>query len=1369
MEYLKLKQQNLESRYFVLNVGKQEMARVSKGQFSCTVGPTLLYQNNLIKYKGATRENAKLFVKQFFSSWKPQFLDKLKEAWSGCTVLVELLGALSKVSQFAQSTDFTPLLLHIIEIMWAALSVATSPNWINMSALIFKVWTILHSCKDYKVLFDAFEAQSFKAQGLEDLALSMSSFLLPQAFVVILKRMQLLTSAKILDDSSSFQSLYDIISDLFSLLFKPLRSLLPDWIITAMDSLSGMGGKYVLLREARFLLDSFEKDQKQCIDPSFILKVKILRRKWNENASIIEYARFSATAKATQEKFENLYKCILSHEEVGRKEPNCFIFEGKPGSFKTVMMNQVIKAANVPSYSHIVKTIDDGKDFYDTYRNEKIFYMDDVGQQGVSQWRMIINMVSSAKMPLSCAEAKLKNTKFFNSEVIFASTNSFMTLHGICKNDGIADLAALHRRGLVFDCSNIKQNKGKPVGFISFKHFDLTSRQFVEGFHPDVIDYLTSKYGIYPTSIPLTEKSNRLEYIIWMSRIIDAYSAVKESYQQENELSEEEINQVQGSIYKAQSFEDASEFLEQDLEEDITLCGYQSLVDAPEDKNLWRLMWDDFVNYIYTNAMNVVSYLMENKLSALIGASFCIALTIAVGKLFERPTFVPNSTKLISKIKEKIKLNRVESHSFAGKVANQVHCVEIRPDGYELRACLGLVSGHKIIVPNHIVFGSKTGMVSIAHQSNSEAYIVDNREYFVEYANVEEDVAVLSMPMNIPTYWKNVAKGLEGCNQLKQPVLCLLGEIVSVPRTFKRLGNSPTIYYIPNTNIHVSVPKENHFYDLQEAGMCGAMLCNYEGQIFGMHVTGSTSLDVGAAIIWSDAVRNKIRDLLKDDVRFIAEHVITKEIGSSGSKIDLKVFESTPTKTSFVPSPIYEVFPCSRSPANLSLYGAHTVKDVAKKSFIKTKDVPTEALAFARRGLDELLVDFNPLTEYEVIKGNEFLAPMNKDSSNGFGCKKEKSYYIDFELGKCTPQFRLEINELEDKICNGDYSIRDWMWKECTKDEIRNNEKEGKPRSFRISRVHNQFLVKKYFGNFVKHIIANRDSNQIMIGVNPFKEWKNIARNLQQMYGVWAGDIGGYDGNMLPQLQAIFHDVLMSNFIGSEREKAVASFLLRDMYNSAIAVNDDVWLTTHSMPSGSFLTAIGNSFINRGYTLMWYYLNVQNPSLLDFKNEVCDYVYGDDKLNGIKTDKYVNELNAITMETFFKAIGMTFTTANKLPIDKPFESLAEVSFLKRSFQYHSILKQVMCPLDKRTLYSGLSWIDRNKDTDDVMRDKIATFQREIFLHLGDWHQELSILQEKCRAEDVPFVPLSLKYLVDVYTNTDPSELQGFSWGGTKYV
>jgi hypothetical protein len=344
--------------------------------------------------------------------------------------------------------------------------------------------------------------------------------------------------------------------------------------------------------------------------------------------------------------------------------------------------------------------------------------------------------------------------------------------------------------------------------------------------------------------------------------------------------------------------------------------------------------------------------------------------------------------------------------------------------------------------------------------------------------------------------------------------------------------------------------------------------------------------------------------------------------------------------------------------------------------------------------------------------------------------------------------------------------VKDIVWTETLKDELRNIEKEGTPRSFRVSRLHMQVLTKKYYGGFVSNVMQQRDFNEIMVGCNPFLDWPTMYKRLLQCKGVWAGDIGSYDGNMLPQVQCGIVDCIVQKGSG---DKNILRFLLYALPYSIVGINDDVFMTTHSMPSGSFLTAILNSFVNKVYTAMWYYSNVskiEQPTTSGFLNDVVDYVYGDDKLNGVR--KYQSVLNAITMKEYFKKLGMSFTDSLKGEIINEFQDLSTVTFLKRSFKYHYALGSVVAPLDLRTLYSGLSWLDGSKDQSVVLMDKLNAFQREIFLHETEYNADIQKLKIACEEKQIPLVILPPHYLINLY-NKEPQSYHDLAWGGSKYI
>jgi hypothetical protein len=253
----------------------------------------------------------------------------------------------------------------------------------------------------------------------------------------------------------------------------------------------------------------------------------------------------------------------------------------------------------------------------------------------------------------------------------------------------------------------------------------------------------------------------------------------------------------------------------------------------------------------------------------------------------------------------------------------------------------------------------------------------------------------------------------------------------------------------------------------------------------------------------------------------------------------------------------------------------------------------------------------------------------------------------------------------------------------------------------------------------------------------------------------WGGDIGKYDKCMRVQVQILVAEKILQYYKGSVPQ--AARNILLNIAHNVVIVNDDSWILTHSLPSGCWLTAIFNSLVNRVYTAMWYYRemksNGQKPDFMQFHNHISDPVYGDDRLNRCIDPKFKEFLNAITMEKFFNSLGMDMTDSLKGKIVTPFQPVEDLTFLKRYFRLHPEIGKITCPLDLRTVYSTLSWLDSSKeDADLVMRDKINAFQREIFLHYDLYEENIKILEHACIERNIPFSLLPKSYLIKLYNN-----------------
>ena len=173
-------------------------------------------------------------------------------------------------------------------------------------------------------------------------------------------------------------------------------------------------------------------------------------------------------------------------------------------------------------------------------------------------------------------------------------------------------------------------------------------------------------------------------------------------------------------------------------------------------------------------------------------------------------------------------------------------------------------------------------------------------------------------------------------------------------------------------------------YDLSSPGLCGSIIVSKDGVVKGHHVCGNSVS--GYASIWSVEVLNRVYNVLVNDSKLILDVNVSSKVieNFSGVKLEFDPHLSTPKCTSIVPSPLFEAFPVSRIPADLSVYGPHTIKDVEKKSFHPVKHVSVLEVNFASDVVREVVhSNFEPLSAGEIVAGTPLLAGLNKKSSNG--------------------------------------------------------------------------------------------------------------------------------------------------------------------------------------------------------------------------------------------------------------------------------------------------------------------------------------------------------------------------------------------------
>jgi len=389
---------------------------------------------------------------------------------------------------------------------------------------------------------------------------------------------------------------------------------------------------------------------------------------------------------------------------------------------------------------------------------------------------------------------------------------------------------------------------------------------------------------------------------------------------------------------------------------------------------------------------------------------------------------------------------------------------------------------------------------------------------------------------------------------------------------------------------------------------------------------------------------------------------------------------------------------------------------MAMKSFKPTGKVNKIDLEFARKYIQSFIKPFDQITRHEAIFGNEKLKELNKQSSNGYGMPKGKKSLIDYEMKTITPKLERMLDEFDYKLRNNELKITDILAIETFKDEMRTEAKADTPRTFRVLPLPVIARTKQFLANLLIQIREDMWENQIAIGFNPYLHAHKMKETFDKMAIVFDVDVKNWDGSVLAQIQQMINDVVLDNYIGTDKDSL--GLLLSTLINGFVLIGDHVYQNTHAMPSGSWVTALFNSLINKALSAISYSracrLKKINPDLEKFK-QCVDWAMGDDKACGSTDDlKYL--FNAVTFRDSCQELNITVTTGDKRPVVLPYTPREELSFLKRTFKYHPKLNRFVAILNKETIFNTLQWYNSDSDYYNAMQGKILSMAVECYLY-----------------------------------------------------
>jgi len=1257
----------------------------------------------------------------------------------------------------------------------------------------------------YTMHYRLMECWGYKPQTsvtVTDLLLGLTALGLPTKVLEAVKNFTSITGKRIFESDffisttqKMFESLITIIEHLSTPIFG--MSVVPESVTVALVKVIRKVGTTLFLHsDIKNICDLYSRyvtNPQHLFDPAFRSQIMNTYEKLKGDPAFLDYVSNSNNRyfKTTWDLFEaNVVKSCKAFDTSGRKEPICFVFEGEAGSGKSAFMNSFVALlvrSGLTTYCHAVPAAEDGKDFYDDYENQDVFVMDDVGQQGKSQWRYLINYVSPVKYPLPCATASKKNTKFFNSKIIVCTTNHFSDLIGFTSSDCISEPEALFRRVHL-----IKVTRGNTPDFtqiFSYHKFDhIGSHRWEQGFiNQHSLKDSKELETVFDTSRFSTIEDRTLASLTWMFRVYNHIQLCEKRVESVLNVSNQQLDMIINSVRsgEAQLFQSQSFNILRSLRYYFCIS-MDSVIDVVA-------IIDEYIGYLMhvigshvKSYMDMVKLFVEEEvpkffqgcknlnLSYLFGGIFGLTIVAFLGyalgskqDVLSTPEFVQDNLDLSTYCLEKVKLLDIEIKSFYPQVDGNDSARDYNQRISELQSsCRTLVlremsgmpeentqcvvSGRRILIPAHM---------------NVENRLVNIYRSWEHYKNKHVERENLRLKL-VKSYFASDLAVYEITNPGPPPYR--LTKIFDLYRTdvydFKNLYLMNSTGYIRlDYNVHVKKnnetvsystslgkwehkPDSGFFTPFSAAGGCGTILVTPGHGVLGFHVAGSSN--VGFCVRPPKQVFEDLVHVMKDTDHsdFDLDSKIIPNVSGVRIKYEGEIDQVRAiSDTSFVKTPLHVDF-CDdlknlitdveqserlenpllyttvpkekidfKAPPNFRANGtpAKTMKAMEMKAFKHQGVISNDELEFMRKYLRSIMVKFTDVPDEEVAFGSPDLPPIASHSSNGIGAPGTKHDYFDFVKKEIKPL----MYELKEKVrmdaINKTYDYRLFASRSAFKDELRKSNKVDTPRTIRVMPLGHTFWCKKIFGRLLKHFKDTRMKTGISVGFNPYKDADELAKKLLKCRTTADADFGKWDGSVMELVMTVIIETMGEFYTGDY--PYMIEWLAATIASSFVLINDELWWTTHGLPSGCWLTLLINCLINKCLTALVIYRNKPHATVEDV-HSVVDFVTGDDKIVG--ADGEMGDFfNLFTIKEVAESLGMDCTNGDKSPITEPSQPFEKLTYVKRHFRKHPVLKRYVGCLSLDTILNTIQWI--NVDTDDLqtaMNGKMRAMQVEAYLH-----------------------------------------------------
>lgn len=515
-----------------------------------------------------------------------------------------------------------------------------------------------------------------------------------------------------------------------------------------------------------------------------------------------------------------------------------------------------------------------------------------------------------------------------------------------------------------------------------------------------------------------------------------------------------------------------------------------------------------------------------------------------------------------------------------------------------------------------------------------------------------------------------------------------------------------------------------------QSGDCGAILFSEHpgpsfGKIIGMHVAGDGyTLGVSSALTRDDLSSQPLQCQMSVD--FFDLGLTDKPTHSSGRT----VIRPSPLKDSYKESITMPAFlrprdgvdPMERAISKYAYRDLPTVFsffDDISSTFSHLFNV-----GFSNKHLYTRVLNWN-----ETVLGVpnlKYVDPIPRGTSPGYphnvvlGSKGKTFWFgdgqqVDVVNDRAVALFDKCDSILETLSSGGDYRL---YFTDFLKDERRPIDKAMAMKTRLVSGcpIELTLITRKFFSGFAGWIMANRIYNSIAVGINAYsQEWDLLYNRLSEVDGpVICGDFSNFDGSLRPEyLQIIgahIHDWYADEHID------LRTCIWEYVYKSCHVNGSKLYQWRQGLPSGHPLTTIINSLYN--LSAIRYCYNVMlgdKVHSFPFDDHVRCVVYGDDNI--IRFSTSVSDfVNPDLIEENFRKIGLSYGVASKDGSSLKFQSLEDVTFLKRSFRHCSLVGRKIAPLDLDVILETPQWTKTGKLWREIALGNVDDALTELSLH-----------------------------------------------------